>query len=118
MAKAINIRSKNMPWVLLVVILMAVPIPAAALEIQGEHRLMVTHTDSLEVRAAEALVIRHGQQWLELVVTQKWSRLFSARLEAEVSAWKTSGNVDVGVGYLWRITERRGEPWVMVAMPW
>lgn len=92
--------------------------PASALEITGEHRIMVTHTGALEVRVAEALVIRQGKRWLELVVTQKWSRAWPARLEGEVSLWREAGDVDVGVGYLWRITERKGEPWVMAAMPW
>lgn len=103
---------------MVLLILAVASLPAAALEIQGEHRLMVTHTDALELRAAEALVIWHGDHWLELVVTQKWSRSRAARLEAEISVWRTTGDVDVGIGYLWRVTERRGEPWVMAAMPW
>lgn len=119
-AKPSKIMSKNMPRVLLVflALVVAATVPTAALEITGEHRLMVVHTGALEFRAAEALVVRHGGHWLELVVTQKWSRSWPARLEGEVSLWRGMGDVDVGVGYLWRLTEGKGEPWVMVAMPW
>jgi len=104
---------------LIAILVMAVALPAAALELQGEHRLMITQTgDGPELRAAEALVLRHQEWWTELVVTQRWSPRWPARMEAELSLWRTRDGWDYGAGVLWRATERRVEPWVMVARPW
>src|SRR5690606_23569468 len=89
-------------------------VPAAAWELQGEHRLLITQAaDGPELRVAEALVLRHQEWWTELVVTQRLSPRWPARLEAEVSFWRTRGGWDYGVGLLSRVTERRLEPWVM-----
>jgi len=104
--------------VLLAILVLLVALPAAALELQGEHRLMARYADDLEVLAAEALVLRHDPWWVELVVTQRWSPRWPARMEAEVSLWRTVRDWDYGAGLLWRVTERRVEPWVMVARPW
>jgi len=106
--------------VLLVALLALVAVmPAAAWELQGEHRLMITQTvDGPELRTAEALVLRHQEWWTELVVTQRWSPRWPARMEAELSLWRTRDGWDYGAGVLWRATERRVEPWVMVARPW
>jgi len=95
-----------------------VALPAAALELQGEHRLMARYADDLEVLAAEVLVLRHDPWWVELIVTQRWSRQWPARLEAEVSLWRTRGGLDYGAGIVWRIGDGRVEPWVMVTRPW
>jgi hypothetical protein len=75
--------------VLLATLVLLVALPAAALELQGEHRLMARYADDLEVLAAEVLVLRHGDSWVELVVTQRWSPRWPARMEAEVSLWRT-----------------------------
>ncbi|OUN01107.1 MAG: hypothetical protein BAA04_13585 [Firmicutes bacterium ZCTH02-B6] len=106
--------------VLLVAILALVAVmPAAAWELQGEHRLMITQTvDGPELRAAEALVLRHQEWWTELIVTQRWSPAWPARMEAEVSLWRTQGGWDYGAGIVWRIGDGRVEPWVMFAKPW
>jgi len=105
--------------VLLVALLALVAVvPAAAWELQGEHRLMTSYADDLEVLAAEVLVLRDGDSWVELVVTQRWSPRWPARMEAEVSLWRTRGRWDYGAGVLWRVTERRMEPWLMLARPW
>lgn len=104
--------------VLLATLVLLVALPAAALELQGEHRLMARYADDLEVLAAEVLVLRNGDSWVELVVTQRWSPRWPARMEAEVSLWRTVRDWDCGAGLLWRVTERRVEPWVMVARPW
>jgi len=104
--------------VLLATLVLLVALPAAALELQGEHRLMARYADDLEVLAAEVLVLRHGDSWVELVVTQRWSPRWPARMEAEVSLWRTRGRWDYGAGVLWRVTERRMEPWLMLARPW
>jgi len=104
--------------VLLATLVLLVALPAAALELQGEHRLMTRYADDLEVLVAEALVLRHDPWWVELVVTQRWSPAWPFRMEAEVSLWRTVRDWDYGVGFLWRVTERRAEPWVMVARPW
>lgn len=103
---------------LVAVLALTAVLPAAALELQGEHRLMASYADGLEVRASEALVLRHDQWWVELVVTQRWSPIWTARLEAEVSLWRTQGGWDYGAGVLLRMGERTVEPWVMVARPW
>jgi len=104
--------------VLLAILVLLVALPAAALELQGEHRLMASYADGLEVRAAEVLVLRHDPWWVELVVTQRWSPRWPARVEAEVSLWRTRGGWHYGAGVLWRVTERRMEPWLMLARPW
>jgi len=104
--------------VLLATLVLLVALPAAALELQGEHRLMARYADDLEVLAAEVLVLRHGDSWVELVVTQRWSPRWPARMEAELSLWRTRGRWDYGAGVLWRVTERRMEPWLMLARPW
>jgi len=65
--------------VLLATLVLLVALPAAALELQGEHRLMARYADDLEVLAAEVLVLRHGDSWVELVVTQRWSPRWPAR---------------------------------------
>lgn len=94
-------------------------VPAAAWELQGEHRLLITQAaDGPELRVAEALILRSGDRWLELVITQRWSPLWPARLDAEVSLWRTWGEWDCGAGVLWRVGENRAEPWVMVGRPW
>jgi len=93
-------------------------VPAAAWELQGEHRLMVAYTGTLEVRSAEALVVQLGERWLEFVVTQRLSPAQAPRLEAETSWWRRLGRWDIGVGLLWRVTEGRVEPWILVARPW
>jgi len=103
---------------LVAVLALITVLPAAALELQGEHRLMARYADDLEVLAAEVLVLRHGDSWAELVVTQRWSPRWPARMEAELSLWRTRDGWDYGAGVLWRATERRVEPWVMVARPW
>ncbi|OUN01435.1 MAG: hypothetical protein BAA04_04930 [Firmicutes bacterium ZCTH02-B6] len=103
---------------LVAILVMAVALPAAALELQGEHRLMASYAEDLEVRAAEALVLRHGEWWAELVLTQRWSPAWPRRIEAELSVWRTAGGWDYGAGVLWRVTERRVKPWLMVAKPW
>ena len=105
--------------VLLVALLALVAVmPAAAWELQGEHRLLARYTDGIELQAAEVLVLRHGNSWVEVVVTQRWSPRWAARWQAEASLWRTRGGWDYGAGVLWRATERRVEPWVMVARPW
>jgi len=94
-------------------------VPATAWELQGEHRLMVSYTaDGPEFRASEALVIQGQDRWLELVVTQTWSRVSPPKLGAEVSVWRTIGGWDYGLGLLWRAREGRLEPWAMLARPW
>src|SRR5690606_35564291 len=103
---------------LLATLVLPEPTPAAAPELQGEHRLMTRYADDLEVLVAEALVLWHDPWWVELVVTQRWSPAWPFRMEAEVSLWRTVRDWDYGVGFLWRVTERRAEPWVMVARPW
>lgn len=86
--------------VLLATLVLLVALPAAALELQGEHRLMARYADDLEVLAAEALVVRWGDSWAELVVTKRWSSAWPARFEAELAFWKTSSGWDYGAGVL------------------
>src|SRR5690606_41484787 len=100
--------------VLLATLVLLVALPAAALELQGEHRLMTRYADDLEVLVAEALVLWHDPWWVELVVTQRWSPAWPFRMEAEVSLWRTVRDCDSGVGFFWRVTERRGGAWVAV----
>src|SRR5690606_27389894 len=103
---------------LVVMVALFAALPAAAWELQGEHRLMASYAEDLEVRVAEALVLRHDPWWVELVVTQRWSPAWPAQMEAEVSLWRTVRDWDYGAGLLWRVTERRAEPWVSVAKAW
>src|SRR5690606_36607938 len=103
---------------LLATLVLLVALPAAAIELQGEHRLMTRYADDLEVLVAEALVLLHDPWRAEVVVTQRWSPALPVRMEAEVSLSRTVRDWDYGVGFLWRVTERRAEPWVMVARPW
>jgi len=51
-------------------------------------------------------------------VAQGWWPIWTARLEAGVSLWRTQGGWDYGAGVLLRMGERTVEPWVMVARPW
>lgn len=104
---------------LVAVLVLVAALPTVALELQGEHRLLVSYTaDWPEFRASEALVIQGQDRWLELVVTQTWSRVSPPKLGAEVSVWRTIGGWDYGLGLLWRAREGRLEPWAMLARPW
>lgn len=86
-------------FMVMLLVIAAVSAPAA-LEITGEHRLMATYDLDAEIRAAEALVVRWGDSWAELVVTKRWSSAWPARFEAELAFWKTSSGWDYGAGVL------------------
>lgn len=102
----------------LVAALLLCSVSASAVELQGEHRLLV---DADGWHAGEAVYLSSPPWRVELAYTleRDTCRFVS---EVDTSVWREVRGFDVGLGVVWSSTEWDGEDewegWAMVAYPW